>query len=475
MALVIGLTMALANLLQEKVGVNDGLGWDGLIYGGWARDFTNLLWQHPPDSYYVQRLLPSALAHAALVAIGRNPNTITSADIVHCFEVMNIFMLTCGAWIWSHVAQVLSVSKSGRWLGAVALFGGFAILKWSVYYPVLGDVWGLTLGLGMLFSQLTSRWILLLVLGLVGATCWPTVLPVALLLLILPARCPPRLSRRVARPQPWAWILALTAALGWLIWTLWLDPSKIAGLNESEPRTSEVFRASCIGVFAFLALALGPLIQALHISSWPHRIQLRWLLVKGFLAVGLLLGATVIHGTFSSGQSGIGAVAQLHTTAYFATTKPLVFLVGHGVFFGPIFLVLLLRWRSIVGRVSAEGLGLVAVAGLGLFLSLGSESRHLFTFAGMLLPFAIVELDRSNLGHKTALIFVSISLVYSRFWLTLPTHPGGNPLKFPAQMFFMTQGPWMSWSMYLAQGALVVITAIWVHRLFKQEGFTALE
>src|SRR5262249_45416437 len=81
------------------------------------------------------------------------------------------------------------------------LFVNFAVLKWVPYYPVLTDVYALTLGLLMLYCYLADRALALGVLTALGAFTWPPLIYQGSLLLLFPrdhgtekALSPPRLG-----------------------------------------------------------------------------------------------------------------------------------------------------------------------------------------------------------------------------------------------------------------------------------------
>jgi hypothetical protein len=42
-------------LASEKIGINDGIGWDGMIYAGWVRDLPKSI-DKGIDSYCIQRI-----------------------------------------------------------------------------------------------------------------------------------------------------------------------------------------------------------------------------------------------------------------------------------------------------------------------------------------------------------------------------------------------------------------------------------
>src|SRR5512146_2274838 len=84
----------------ERIGINGGQGWDGLAYTEWARDF----WKHVVvdhlTRYHAQRVLPSAVVHYALRAVGAAP---TVGHVIRAFAILNIVLLAGSAVLWAHL------------------------------------------------------------------------------------------------------------------------------------------------------------------------------------------------------------------------------------------------------------------------------------------------------------------------------------------------------------------------------------
>src|SRR5579862_9541368 len=123
--------------LGERVAVNGGLGWDGVIYAGWAKDFHEEVFVKRVDPYYIQRILPAAVVHYSLrgLQVARTPENILAA-----FGLLNVALITLIAWLWCRIARELAISPAGRWLGFVGFFVNYIILKHTFFCPVTTDV-----------------------------------------------------------------------------------------------------------------------------------------------------------------------------------------------------------------------------------------------------------------------------------------------------------------------------------------------
>ncbi|HEY6033466.1 MAG TPA: hypothetical protein VIV58_04380, partial [Kofleriaceae bacterium] len=69
MAALVALGGALAIAFGERIGINQGQGWDGISYTEWARDFAHVL-HDGLTRYHAQRVLPSAVVYEALRLAG---------------------------------------------------------------------------------------------------------------------------------------------------------------------------------------------------------------------------------------------------------------------------------------------------------------------------------------------------------------------------------------------------------------------
>jgi len=146
---------------------------------------------------------------------------------------------------------------------------------------------------------------------------------------------------------------------------------------------------------------------------------------------------------------------------------PLVFLVGNAVYYGPFVALVVLFWRPICRIANERGLGLFAFLGFGLFMSVTSESRHLTHLLPFIVALLAVELDRRGIGWREAAIVCVAQVACSKVWYPIESEPmKGFYIEFPWQRYFMSQGPFMSRSMYLLQGAVLTLVGVALCILF---------
>jgi hypothetical protein len=460
LALAVAVGYALAVWLGEKILVNGGLGHDGRQYGRWAADFYGSVVKHGVSAYYIQRVLPSAVVHAGLRLVGAAP---TTRNIIAGFEIANCVLVWLAAWSFSATVKQLGVSPVTRWLGALCLFGSFGILKWSAYYPVITDVWAMALGTFQLQCYLRRRPFALAAVTVLGAFAWPTLLLVGSCLLLccgVERRAGPPSEAVPAHLHDVGAALA-TLAWGFACWSM-LDRHYDPHIGTG-PIFLPVVRLSWLVSAAFLFWGLRTLLRDRRV--FDVRLILRGLLtVPGALAVALFVGLTLLRPHLSSGAHGLSVADHVDVTAFTALKAPGIFLLAHVLFFGPIVLVVCLRWSDLVRVLHGAGLGPTLIALLAVLFALNSESRKLFNFAPMVLPFVAVLLDRLQPPRRELAVFAIVSLLSSKVWLTLDGRLRGPASDFPSQTLYLSVGPWMSLTMYALQLVVVAVVAVWIAR-----------
>jgi hypothetical protein len=455
-ALAVATVYALATLLQEKFTACQGFGHDGCAYGTWALDFPAHAIDSKLGSYGIQRALPSLVAWMGLKALQVQP---TPAAVVYAFQLMNAALVLVGAFTWAKIARLLEIRRATMLLGCVSLFGGYGIIKFTSWYPVLGDLWGFAFGLVALYAYLAQRvWLFAPVL-LVGAFAWPSLLGVALPLWLLRSR--PELDAG-ARPRAALLIAGLLAA-AWLVFTLstarvgYWPPSLVP--VETLP---QALRLSLLVAFMYCVFALREPLR--YGELYRPMLYLRALVSRsGLLAVGGLLAIRYVQARWSVPQS-MGFGVWMRDTAIMTTFKPGIFVLAYVIYFGPLVALALLRWRDVIAAMRAHGPSLLVVSVLAVLFGLDAEARHGYAFVAVVLPFVLKVLDDLELEPKALWGFGLVSVASSKLWLTLPPDIPGPAAQFPAQAVFMSQGPWMSNVMYLVQLLLVGLFVFWLHR-----------
>ncbi len=473
MALLVAAYSLAAIFGGEVLSVNNGFGWDGTTYAAIAKDFPGQVFGHQLDSYRVQRIFPSGAVHYGLRLLGLSPAD--DAHILRGFQVLNMLLLIAGVYAWNGIAARLRLSARGTWLGFVAIYVNFAVLKMTFYSPVLTDTTALAAGMFLLYGYLAGHTWLVWIVSLVGAFSWPLILPMAFVLLAFPRSAvePAVETGRVAARWWIAGGLAVTLTAAWRVYAVGQT------IDGAEPIWYLLVPLAAMLLCAYLAAAAWWLMDHDAVARLRHvfnqsRPQAA-LTALSLAAAVVLLRATVF---VPSGAPGYTLKQFLCAILVSSVAKPGVFLVAHVVYFGPIVLATVFLWPQVCERIRRQGLAMVLLAGAAVLLSVASESRQLLSFLPFAAAFAVQAIDDLPRQRWHDLVFLATGLVVSKCWLPLNGGPpSGNLLEFPDQLYFMNQGPWMSNVAYVVQGAIVLVLAAvfgWMYRglLLAQEGIT---
>ena len=224
-----------------------------------------------------------------------------------------------------------------------------------------------------------------------------------------------------------------------------------------------------------VAAAMAYLFVGLSIAAADRRLfdprallrALAWRRVP--LAVGLVLALRLATGALAPDappESTLGFFVTYSAVVSF--TNPLIFVVGHVVYFGPAILLLLCWWRPFCLLVRRYGPGAQLFVLFITLFSINAQSRF---WINAVPPFVVLLaqlVDRAGWSDRQYALWAALSLLFSKVWYTFNTAPQvytdrQSLLSFPLQHFFMNSAPWMSNAMYLLQGSAVALTAVIVY------------
>ena len=436
----------------ERIPVNDGFGWDGVVYGEITKDFSGQVFGGKLNGYYLQRIFPCAVVHYGLRLMGLS--TTDGPNVLRGFQVYNALLLVLGVYVWWAVAAKLRLSARATWLGFVALYVNFAALKMPFYYAVLSDTTAFVGGLIVLYCFLADKPFLLFLTGLLGAFSWPIFLHVTLLLMLFPCQAAMPSGPSLRLP---AWLYAIPGVLVCLLTFhgYFIDGKPLP--SYAEP----IWPAT-----APLALALVVLYLVLSVRELTNRGLLDRL-VRPFrevtrrsaiLTAALFMTYAIAFALLrSSGQACLGTRAFIEGACLSSIAKPGIFLVSHAVYFGPIVFLTILAWPRVCSAIRGHGLGFTAALFLGLVLSITSESRHLLCFFPLFVAVTMQAIDTGPFNWRHDGAFIATSVLASKCWLTLNQGPfSGRYSDFPFQYYFMNQGPLMSDWCYAVQATVAL-------------------
>ena len=474
-ALFTFLVFGLSTFLVEKIPINRGFGWDGLIYGNVVAyinadmdspyQLTNL------SSYSFQRIAPSIMVHYGLLLFSDDPTQWSPKTIVRGFEILNLFILVGSAFVWGLIADNLKLTPRWKIMGFFALFVNYANLKFNIWNPVLTDVtcFGLTVIL-VYFYLKGYDWGMLFTL-FIGAFTWPSFFLCGMFLFIFPnQKSEPRLSLDQNIKKPTLKIIGeiLSITLGLLTFMAIIYFTRFAKFNLTvgRPLVQEVLLLSALFSAIFITLGVRYLL-IYNILSGALRIDWRSTLIRVLLITVIF---TIIKGVvynFSNPDAyTLTAISSplfyLREILVLSALQPLVFGIGHIVYYGPILIFTFLLWPQIVCQNKQFGLGLSLVMSSALLFALNPNGRNIINLAPIIIIFTVKCLDKMEWKKSHYLIFIIATFIFSKVWLQFNINAPLEfpPLSFPWQTVFGNMGHMMSAEMYIAQGAIIVLLGI---------------
>ena len=431
------LTVFAYYLASEKINWGGGFGMDGQFYGAAASDPTAYV--SPPLSCRghacTVRILPSALVHVLLRAAGME---FSNQNIIWGFIAINALALWGSLALWVKIAKLASLSARATMLGACGLLVNFGTLKFFSYYPVLTDPVAQFIGFCAVYFFLTRSTVMLSILGAVSWFVWLTG-PYFCLILVLTN--PVNVATRRIRIKDDVWFVGRVICAGALV-SLVLA----LALTATEP-----YKLSS-GHIPYLALSAGTIFAAVWIilSAVPPLLpsRLTVFLVSALRSLPLATFILLMNHHISRPGS-VSTIEGLQTFVYFSSQQPFVSLVSHVTFFGPIVLLMIMYFKDICRTASQFGMRAAVILICIAFMSLNSESRHLF----MMYPFVIFFVSlwanhEAQMKREFLVLFVCVSLFMSKIWLTIGPLSAANQFHYPDVYFYMNLGPWMPSQFY---------------------------
>lgn len=454
--------LGLGNLLfAEKIPVNGGFGWDGQLYGRWAKDFYQEVIIKGVGLYHIQRILPSAVVHYGL-RLFRIP--LEDQNIIIGFGVLNLLLLTIAAYVWGLVAGELRIGEKGKWLGFAAMFVNFATLKMAFYSPVLTDTSAFALGMLMLYFFLKENSLGVLIVSILGAFTWPSMIYFGLALFVFPRRNNDAVPARFNLNIVAAFFAALVILAG-IIYFHFIKNLRPSTFESKSMPVESVILLSVASTTLYVFFAAKPLTD--YDGLYDITRVVRSLRRKNVLiAIAVLLAIRMIITILGTGEPGPTRLFFV-TTLLESVTKPLIFVIAHTVYYGPPLILTYFLWKPICRLIHQHGMGLTVVMIVGVVLSINPESRRLINLLPFFVAFTVKAVESLRWNASRYWLMAGLSLLFSKIWLPINTRPlEGSPLDFPLQRYFMNHGPWMSNQMYLIQGSIVLLTAVVFYSLF---------
>ena len=141
-------------------------------------------------------------------------------------------------------------------------------------------------------------------------------------------------------------------------------------------------------------------------------------------------------------------------------TKPLVFLVAHVIWYGPVVLGACFCWNRVCSKAKSLGLGVVLTMICAVPMLLNPESRQSLTVFPIYALLVALVIDGERWQRVRWITFVGLALALSKCWLPLNRTPWPEQdlvFDYPIQLFLMSFGGVMTARSYAIQGAAVLL------------------
>lgn len=475
----------------EKILLNEGLGWDGAFYAEMVRRLPEMIELGQLNTYYAQRIAPLVVIRGLMLLFG--VSTTPSIHIVQAFEIYNLVLLLIICRIWYDLMNSLGLKSRWRWFGFFSLFFSYEAAKQGFYYPVLTDITALLISVLLLRFYVSMRPFAILVTAVVGAFVWPVATLVGACLILLPRPASSNASADVKRTRErhyniyllvfWAAILAACIAIYFQLDKASPDAPLRCNVPDvittwfGSPTITCTWNAFVTSIPSLLLMAAASLTLLVHcLQRWP--VGTMWKAVSIY-RVGLAIAAVLIPYIILSlisnpalkRPSGIRALIEMMLLP--PAGKFLLPFVTLGVFWGPMFLILILRWTAVSRALNKLGPGIAVSIALSLPLGLANEPR----FLTLSWPFCIIGglfvLRQIDVRGRFIALFGVLVLLSAQFWLPLNRHiwePIGTVPKSDAltPTYFMHYGLWMPWLPYIVQGICIVGALICLNALMRK-------
>lgn len=462
---------ALFAINPETIQAGDGFGFDGVRYARMVTEIDLMIEQGALSTYYAQRMLPALIVRAGLGVLGITPD---GAAIINGFRVLNIASLLVSVGFWVAVSRHLTFSRAGFWTGILGIVLIFPNARQLFFNPVLTDSFAFAVALGMVWAWATRRLVWLAGLTVIGALAWQMAAPIGLALIggALFAAGPTQGARR-DRWGRWV-VIALAAVFALAFLAIGLPALMVLMRGADFPE-----RGFLSGNYLRLWTNLPALAMAGCFSAYLAVcvVTTRWRLAGGLGHAALVLG--LLAAVIAIPRAITGAVANPEIvpeglSSFMPILRGLIAervrmglvmlpVLSHAVYYGPVFLLLILRWRAVAQATVAAGPGFVLIMLVFALFSVFAELR--FTF--MLWPFVVVlvadVVSRRGLPGPALAVMAGAGAVLSKAWLVINVAPWpdlsgpGYVFDWPVSIYFSSLGPWMSVENFVLQGVFVAL------------------
>lgn len=480
------LPIIIYNYFGEHVALCDGYGWDGCVF--YRNIVENGIDEYLSDAisyYHTHRMLPFLITHYIMKLAAIEP---VPGNVMLVSSTINILLLGLSVCLFFKISDKLKWNRNTEIVAFSCAFYNFHVLKFMGYCPVMTDMPTFALCWATAYGFVRSKTAILIAVGLLAIVTFPLLSLIVLILVALPRQevgnvTPADKRRNKAN--------ALIGTALKAFYMLWLPVTfclyalfrwKVKGAGNLEeifiirhPQSLAMAVAGILAYIAFYYLATRPLnarwTAMLRAVSTPAHLTKT---VVAIIVFFILYKLPPIHGT----DGPFSLVNEIALICQYPPTDILIFAETPFLYLGPSFILIMLFWPKICRSSMTWGMSYFMVLLLSLLFFPDIETRKLICFyIFILLPMAGC-VDSLNVRAVAAIAFAAIQMAVSFFWIEInvpgiehyfETYSVDVYMQWPAQRYYMFQGPWQSHHIYMAVlAAEMILTAIFISYIRKK-------
>lgn len=474
-------------LFRPIIPIASGFGWDGVFYGKVGLDFQNMIGNI--DSYHANRIFPGVLIHYLIKVFGMPMDLKT---VLLGFRIYNIFILVSSATFWVFITKRLSLKPYARWIGFFALFINYPLFNLHFYYPALTDGSAFFFGIIMLYSYISKNNILLLFVTMLSYFCWPAGIIIGCITFIyLNAENVKWYFKNKNTSifvfflllSPFLALIAsnLTGEVKHLIVASGLDGKIVGKFNKPDEYTpvNLIYLINAMLNAVYLICTFWFVLKKFDIIKFISSTFKKKFLLKVFFSFLILVALAILkHLIYSPDLPTLSAIGYF--TYYFTGSNvrfPFQFIISQISYWGPIIILLILFFNEFITFIQKNDLVYLLIFLCTVIFSINSESRPIISFYPFLVVIIIQAVDFDKFRNKKIffMLFVVVSLVYSKVWLLKELPSTIFPVtivddldKFPMQWYFMNFGLFTNSQMYWIHAIVAISFSILFYVMVKK-------
>ena len=481
-------TIVTFGYLGEKIPVHDGIGWDGMNYFGSMQEFVYNIAHHGYNQYDIRRALPWGITNIIYTILGKE---VTVDTAIISGIIYNVIALFLSVFFFFRISNLKKWKLETEVLGFAFLFYTYPILKFMGYYPVLSDIFGLTVGIIMCYYFFADKKWALIACGFLGAFIWPTTPVVAFALAFFPRKALPLAKKEDMKIEKIVLYLFFIAIASIPMVMALMKQIRYPGFFTSRSQGLYFPLTLPISEWEVVLTCLCSCLFYYYIAS-AFKVSLFDTLKENFIgkevwknyACFLLCLVITTFGSKMLANTDPGALTMksaFYVISFTSFTDPFVFIESHFMFFGLGYLLVLVFWKDIAKIILQQGIGYLFVVAIWALFSIRPEARVSIMYVVFPVMALLMYLDTKDIRPYAVSLATVFSLALSRFWFPFNA-PGmekemiigdniSNFLEFPAQRYFMSSGHWQSHDMYYLFMTITIIVGVIIYAGIKNKWF----